>query len=1305
MSGVKDWTDLGILPLQDHDPNIPSMSSRQMVVGARVTKLPMPEDGGSAALMEIGKDWGRGTIGDLHPFWFWQTRDREQRGMGMWGQAHPCIVSEFGGVQPVYGWDWKQDLRFVPAVTTIPSAFGTFPRGTVGIALHGTEDLEQQELLVHADPRLVCPSVGGPIDAATKVVDMQPDGELCVKGGKRVAPIQTMMRVVPFFGANESIGGGSLAWNCGSALGGGATHGLSWFKLDGGRSGPITPGGSSSGPITGGPTGGPIRPSGPITGVPSFQPGDVVKSALGPPSGDPTEVQAAGLEDDGPGFGAGFPEGFSPDEFGVFAPSPEKGHGTACMARIPTFGPFHGGHTMDKHHLLDDADGNPLNSGHISTDAYYYRNREKDGPMLFEGSYPNPGPQPLKARVHLTWDPDNAHAGMGSGEMKGHWRWYSEYHVVVPTGSPGVPKQPPPTGGMSRMSGPGTGNPGKPASPGPGRPMGGTPGPTTGGPPGPGAPLPGGGGSLGHPITPNPSYPGGGRRFPGYPITGGAPPGPTAPIPGLPVAPGKRGGSSGRPVNPGGPIKPPGPGPGQGGGGGKAEHPLDDQPTEPREDYGDWDPYDFIEESAGRKKPQDPPTWFPPHRPSPTAGGAGAANPDEIIGPGFWDHLELPSTKVGWRQHANTRSLITSIEQLNHQGPGMPVMKQGGFDDPDGWSPSEENKQMIGAVSTIGELNGAQHVYALHHPMMETFSSLAMRPQLTIKGYPNFEHDPLQSGVMITNDEMARPQSVAIRAWGAQADGDWDYLQGGTNGSSRARGGVVQGGLIVAPPEFELEDYYGINSDLDVDASVSQPIMLFAPGTRIAFGKPTSDGGMTNGTGWHFQQSTAGNRPLVVTFTPDGSAAHTDLMTMNYDSNGEYHVDFEGSNAIRVPYGRTLTRPSSPVGGMMRMLDNAVGTRDELEYYDEQTTTWKQLLVSGTNDVEELLMSTDRITGRTTAGTGAVEELTVGDGLALSAGELAAAPLLASMARLSPAKFDMFYAFSSTEITSLASSSVGRDLLVAADAEAVRVIADAQQLDSDLTAIAALTTTSYGRGVLETTSTSDAQEWIGINSEVAHTHYADFFSANPDCNGWQLSSTGAGAGSRQFWEWVVSSNENIGVLELGTGTTSSGWISLHVGANVFRCGSAIYTYAARLDFKALSTASDEYTCTVGFSNDVFSGGFGGSEVSFRYDRATDGVNWHCITRNGGTETKTDSGVAVTASTVGDNMQTLSLTVNEAATSVTFTIDEVDVAVITTNIPTSRVGHFIQLEATAYTSVEPICGIDWTRFELSRSTAR
>jgi hypothetical protein len=164
-------------------------------------------------------------------------------------------------------------------------------------------------------------------------------------------------------------------------------------------------------------------------------------------------------------------------------------------------------------------------------------------------------------------------------------------------------------------------------------------------------------------------------------------------------------------------------------------------------------------------------------------------------------------------------------------------------------------------------------VYAIHHPMQESFTEVTYRPELKVTGYPSWIHSPEIHSRVSEMDEANRPQVLAARAWGAQSDdGDWDYVE--TPRSSRPRGGTANGGIVYTPPEFELEDYLGINhGDSDVDSPSTTSYVAMAPGVCMAFGSPASDGGMSgagNGSRTLAQDSASGNIKMA---KEDGSRA------------------------------------------------------------------------------------------------------------------------------------------------------------------------------------------------------------------------------------------------------------------------------------------------------------------------------------------------------------------------------------------------------------------------------------------------
>jgi hypothetical protein len=118
--------------------------------------------------------------------------------------------------------------------------------------------------------------------------------------------------------------------------------------------------------------------------------------------------------------------------FGKWEPKKVEMHGVGLMAKLDAEGPFHVGAHEDKHNIETDADGHPVNSGHISSGALFFDDSNRDGPLFFEGKYKEPSPFPLIAPTHLTWDEEAEHQWLGE-KREGMWKWWTE----VPYGGPG----------------------------------------------------------------------------------------------------------------------------------------------------------------------------------------------------------------------------------------------------------------------------------------------------------------------------------------------------------------------------------------------------------------------------------------------------------------------------------------------------------------------------------------------------------------------------------------------------------------------------------------------------------------------------------------------------------------------------------------------------------------------------------------------------------------------------------------------------------------------------------------------------
>lgn len=152
-------------------------------------------------------------------------------------------------------------------------------------------------------------------------------------------------------------------------------------------------------------------------------------------------------------------------------------------------------------------------------------------------------------------------------------------------------------------------------------------------------------------------------------------------------------------------------------------------------------------------------------------------------------------------------------------------------------------------------------------------------------------------------------------------------------------------------------------------------------------------------------------------------------------------------------------------------------------------------------------------------------------------------------------------------------------------------------------------------------------------------------------------------------------------LSLTTGASSTGG-SNHNIVGVLLTETNLSLYTTRVLAKNLSTGTERYVFRAGIISNV-TGLAIATGCYFVYDEggvfgtATASPNWLCVTRNGGSPTIVDSGVAVKSEALSQQPQTLKVLVN-GATDAKFYIDGVLVATITTTMPTSAVSGGLAL---------------------------
>jgi len=873
--GFTDWTNLGILPLQDTEEGVP-IGMRMAIVGGRVHLRPDAGDNGAASLTEYAKEDGLGTLGDVHPWLFWQVKEREKRAMGSWSMAWGALVTDsasayyggFAGVQPLTrnGRSMVNDTRYRVIEPAWQSALPWQPEGMLAMVMPSTDEKEPSSVMLSGDRRLVAAGASGPGQAGTTIVDMQPDGVLCMGGsaspgdGGRHARLQALVRVIALNdGSAGRLGGSglnSIALNYGLSqqdgiVGYGMIYGPGVSGGGGGEEGPSTGGSGTTGegPITG--QSGPIRPGSPnAPGTP------------GGPSGAQPPPPRNGPDFAGPGGGslnAGGPEGPNASDettvadFGTFQSKAQPGYAIGFMSAVAS-GPIVFG--CGKHVVGIDKDGHRMTSAHLSTESYFFNSGSRDGPLMFEGKFPDsPAEHSIPTLVHLSWDEKQNHNFLG-GTRAGKWRWWTTVPYLESEEEEEEGTNTPPPGSKGEPSGPST--PGVPA------------GPTT-----PGGGRPSGPGAPNAPATPGaPTGPNAPASTPRGPIRPGAP---TRPPRG-PIRPGPAAGASPRgPIRPGGPPK----------------------TTSPK----------------GPIRPGSP--LRPPS--GPIRPGPGPNAPETPWITGEYDVNQRPSTNYPVPAGASA----LSGRGTNYNTTGLEPIAD----------TIQEQRGPAGVVNQVGGSAQGRDVglYSIFHPFNTAFSAISLRPQLWVKGAPNFEHNPFLGARAYRGEERTRPSVLTIRAWGAQnQSGEWDYIQ--PPSTSRARGGVVNGGLLIAPAEFEMEDYLGINSNADTDSPSSETYVTFAPKVVAVFGTPMTQGRPSLSSKLIHQDAAGGALLFSAVVNTEAGAigGETDAIAKMSVVASQGYLELEGTGAMNLPVGTTAQQPSSPSEGDFRYnsSDSAI------EYYD-----------------------------------------------------------------------------------------------------------------------------------------------------------------------------------------------------------------------------------------------------------------------------------------------------------------------------------------------------------------------------------
>jgi hypothetical protein len=175
-------------------------------------------------------------------------------------------------------------------------------------------------------------------------------------------------------------------------------------------------------------------------------------------------------------------------------------------------------------------------------------------------------------------------------------------------------------------------------------------------------------------------------------------------------------------------------------------------------------------------------------------------------------------------------------------------------------------------------------------------------------------------------------------------------------------------------------------------------------------------------------------------------------------------------------------------------------------------------------------------------------------------------------------------------------------------------------------------------------------------------------------------------------------NAGFGVVAMSTGTAAAATQQARVNqaASVALIGNS----AARVIFRAGQSGVTWFDGTL---TGAFRCGWGDSITAESsngiYFRVQNGQAIDFVTRTGGTETLTSTGVSFATNT----FRALEILINAAGTQVVAKIDGNTVATHTTNIPTARVFFFAHINRTAAIGTAVVANIDFVYSRITPNT--
>ena len=240
----------------------------------------------------------------------------------------------------------------------------------------------------------------------------------------------------------------------------------------------------------------------------------------------------------------------------------------------------------------------------------------------------------------------------------------------------------------------------------------------------------------------------------------------------------------------------------------------------------------------------------------------------------------------------------------------------------------------------------------------------------------------------------------------------------------------------------------------------------------------------------------------------------------------------------------------------------------------------------------------------------------------------------------------------------------------------------------------AVNVTISTEGIQENPGTAGTDGSDAVSSSNTILIFDDFIS-NTAVGNVGFTSTSANGGSSSV---ITSESNHSGISQLSTGSSgATGYNNLFLGSNTIFLGNGTLDLEFLIRLPTLSSGTEEYVVRIGLGDTLTTDHSNG--VWFEYDRATS-VNWRYCVNNAGSAAKVSSSTAVSENT----WIKLKISVNAAASLITFYVGGVSIGTAASGFSTSGFGPRININKTVGSSAR-VLQMDYFSLNYALSTAR